>query len=151
MRKLLLLLAAVALPFAAFAQKKYVNVVASGLTDRFQSITLSGDIPTGMKSFYDSYTDQNTLGNVVNQLVSLGYVVEKMSCAYGEKSLEVILLSKAAQPDLTAIRDNTMEEKEDEAVEVARYNLQGIPVRPHEKGIQIVVFSNYTTRTVIVE
>lgn len=151
MRKLLLLLAAVALPFAAFAQKKYVNVVASGLTDRFQSITLSGDIPTGMKTFYDSYTDQNTLGNVVNQLVSLGYVVEKMSCAYGEKSLEVILLSKAEQPDLTAIRGNTMEEKEDEAVEVARYNLQGIPVRPHEKGIQIVVFSNYTTRTVIVE
>ena len=72
MRKLLLLLAAVALPFGAFAQKKYVNVVASGLTDRFQSITLSGDIPTGMKTFYDSYTDQNTLGNVVNQLVSLG-------------------------------------------------------------------------------
>lgn len=151
MRKLLLLLAAVALPFAAFAQKKYVNVVALGLTDRFQSITLSGDIPTGMKTFYDSYTDQNTLGNVVNQLVSLGYVVEKMSCAYGEKSLEIILLSKAEQPDLTAIRGNTMEEKEDEAVEVARYNLQGIPVRPHEKGIQIVVFSNYTTRTFIVE
>ena len=38
-----------------------------------------------------------------------------------------------------------------EAVEVARYNLQGVPVDKNEKGIQIVVYSNYTTKTVIVE
>jgi hypothetical protein len=35
--------------------------------------------------------------------------------------------------------------------EVARYNLQGMPVKETEKGIQIVVFSNYTTKTIIKE
>ena len=35
--------------------------------------------------------------------------------------------------------------------EVARYNLQGLPVDKDEKGVQIIVFSNFTTRTIIVE
>ena len=33
--------------------------------------------------------------------------------------------------------------------EVARYDLQGLPVRPDAKGIQIVVYKDYTTKTVI--
>ncbi|MBR3455460.1 MAG: hypothetical protein IKH26_09070 [Bacteroidaceae bacterium] len=151
MRKFLILLVAVLLPLCASAQKKYVNVVATGLQDRYQSLTLSGDLPSDMKSFYDSYTDRNTVGNVINHLVSLGYVVEQMSCAYGEKSVEVVLLSKSTSPDLTQVRGTTMTEQDGNVVEVARYNLQGIPVRPNEKGVQIVVYSNYTTRTVIVE
>ena len=39
----------------------------------------------------------------------------------------------------------------DDVREVARYNLQGIACSPTEKGVQIVVFSDYTTKTVIVE
>ena len=35
--------------------------------------------------------------------------------------------------------------------EVARYNLQGMPIKESEKGIQIVVYSNYTTKTIIKE
>lgn len=46
---------------------------------------------------------------------------------------------------ITTETDNT------EVKEVARYNLQGMPVDTTEKGIQIVVYSNYTTKTVIVE
>jgi hypothetical protein len=42
-------------------------------------------------------------------------------------------------------------EDEGEPYEVARYNLQGIPVKANEKGVQIIVFSNYTTKTVVVE
>lgn len=38
-----------------------------------------------------------------------------------------------------------------EAYEVARYNLQGMQVNENTKGIQIIVYSNYTTKTVIVE
>jgi hypothetical protein len=34
---------------------------------------------------------------------------------------------------------------------VARYNLQGIPVKANEKGVQIIVYSNYTTKTIVVE
>ena len=33
--------------------------------------------------------------------------------------------------------------------EVARYNLSGRPCSPNEKGIQIIVYSDFTTRTVI--
>jgi len=38
-----------------------------------------------------------------------------------------------------------------DAIEVARYNLQGIPISENEKGIQIIVYSDYTTKTVINE
>lgn len=36
-----------------------------------------------------------------------------------------------------------------DAEEVARYNLSGHPCSPNEKGIQIIVYSDFTTRTVI--
>ena len=35
------------------------------------------------------------------------------------------------------------------AYEVARYNLSGRPCSPNEKGIQIIVYSDFTTRTII--
>ena len=36
-----------------------------------------------------------------------------------------------------------------DAEEVARYNLSGRPCSPNEKGVQIIVYSDFTTRTVI--
>lgn len=36
-----------------------------------------------------------------------------------------------------------------EPEEVARYNLAGRPCLPNEKGIQIIVYSDFTTRTII--
>ena len=38
----------------------------------------------------------------------------------------------------------------DEAEEVARYNLSGHPCSPNDKGVQIIVYSDFTTRTIIV-
>lgn len=37
----------------------------------------------------------------------------------------------------------------DDTDEVARYNLSGRPCTPSDKGVQIIVYSDYTTRTVI--
>ena len=37
----------------------------------------------------------------------------------------------------------------DAADEVARYNLSGRPCSPNDKGVQIIVYSDFTTRTVI--
>ena len=37
----------------------------------------------------------------------------------------------------------------DDAKEVARYNLSGLPCSPNDKGVQIIVFSDYSTKTVI--
>lgn len=38
-----------------------------------------------------------------------------------------------------------------EAEEVARYNLSGRPCKPYDKGVQIIVYSDFTTKTIIVE
>lgn len=35
--------------------------------------------------------------------------------------------------------------------EVGRYNLSGIPCSPKEKGVQIIVYSDFTTKTVIID
>ena len=37
-----------------------------------------------------------------------------------------------------------------EAEEVARYNLSGHPCSPNDKGVQIIVYCDFTTRTIIV-
>ena len=37
----------------------------------------------------------------------------------------------------------------DDAEEVARYNLSGRPCSPSEKGVQIIVYSDFSTRTII--
>ena len=42
-------------------------------------------------------------------------------------------------------------EEDADVHEVARYNLQGLPIHKNEKGVQIIVYSNYTTKTIIVE
>ena len=41
------------------------------------------------------------------------------------------------------------ESSNDTAEEVARYNLSGRPCSPNDKGVQIIVYSDFTTRTVI--
>ena len=41
--------------------------------------------------------------------------------------------------------------KDGEVEEVARYNLSGHPCKPYDKGVQIVVYSDFTTKTIIVE
>ena len=152
MNKVLFLLAAVLLPVCSMAQKTYVNVVATDVNKNYHTMYLSGDIPSGLKSFYDAFYDESRLGDIINRLASHGFVVEQMSCSQNESTIrEIVLLSKNASPTPTKVQENSITEQEGEAVEVARYNLQGIPVNAHEKGVQIVVYSNYTTRTVIIE
>lgn len=141
----LILLLAVA--HTAVGQRSYVNVVADHIySSVYQEIYLTGDVPAGIKTHYDSYgSEAMTVGQVLNLLAKEGYLVDQMSCSADG---EVIVLSRIAlYPD--ALERVTVDDQE--AVEVARYNLQGVPVDKDEKGIQIVVYSNYTTRTVIVE
>jgi hypothetical protein len=38
---------------------------------------------------------------------------------------------------------------DNEVVEVARYNLSGRPCTPTDKGVQVIVYSDFTTKTVI--
>lgn len=132
---------------AAWGQKSYVNVVADHIySSIYQEIYLTGDVPVGIKTHYDSYgSEAMTVGKVLNLLAEEGFVVEQMSCS---AECEVILLSRLAL-DPEAVPHVTADDQE--AVEVARYNLQGLPVSEDEKGVQIIVYSNFTTKTIIVE
>ena len=132
---------------AAWGQKSYVNVVADHIySSIYQEIYLTGDAPVGIKTHYDSYgSEAMTVGKVLNLLAKEGFVVEQMSCS---AECEVILLSRIAL-DPEAVPHVTADDQE--AVEVARYNLQGLPVNEDEKGVQIIVYSNFTTKTIIVE
>lgn len=132
---------------AAWGQKSYVNVVADHIySSIYQEIYLTGDVPVGIKTHYDSYgSEAMTVGKVLNLLAKEGFVVEQMSCS---AECEVILLSRIAL-DPEAVPHVTADDQE--AVEVARYNLQGLPVSEDEKGVQIIVYSNFTTKTIIVE
>ena len=135
---------------AALGQKSYVNVVADHIySSVYQEIYLTGDVPVGIKTHYDSYgSEAMTVGKVLNLLAKEGFVVDQMSCS---AEGEVILLSRLdLYPDSDAI-EHVTPDSDREAVEVARYNLQGLPVSKEEKGVQIIVYSNFTTRTIIVE
>lgn len=132
---------------AAWGQKSYVNVVADHIySSIYQEIYLTGDVPVGIKTHYDSYgSEAMTVGKVLNLLAKEGFVVEQMSCS---AECEVILLSRLVL-DPEAVPHVTADDQE--AVEVVRYNLQGLPVSEDEKGVQIIVYSNFTTKTIIVE
>lgn len=139
--------------------KSYVTVYCP-LTSYSSLIKLSGDIPAGMKTDY-SYTDfGNTravvnyylIGDVLNLLAANGFTVEKMNSWYnGTDSFAQYLLSKSASSSPSKIESVKADSNDTETTEVARYNLQGIPVTSADKGVQIIVYSNYTTKTVVVE
>ena len=149
-RLVLCLLLAVAAIGAAWGQKTYINVVADHIySSVYQEIYVTGDLPDGIKSHYDGYgSSAMTVGVLLNLLAKEGFVVDQMSCS---AEGEVVLLSRVAlyPPDSDSIEHIAIDDQD--VHEVARYNLQGMPVDEHEKGIQIVVYSNYTTKTVIIE
>ena len=59
MKRLFFLSCLLVCSVACWAQKQYVNIIATGKQAR-EGISLSGAIPTGMQDFYTSY-----YGNIV--------------------------------------------------------------------------------------
>lgn len=139
--------------------KSYVTVYCP-LNTYSAQIKLSGDIPSSMKSDY-SYIDFGyqravnnyyLIGEVLNMLAGYGFSVEKMdSWNNGQTDCSTYLCSKTGSGSASYVKSIKREDNDEELREVARYNLQGIPVSDSDKGIQIIVYSNYTTKTVIVE
>jgi len=159
MKKLTLVLF-VLLSTNVFAQKSYVTVFVSNL-QRSSYAYLSGDIPSSMKTEYKSSDfpqagsyPEYWIGEILNMLAAQGYSVEQMSTGSyhdgnNNQTSSLFLLSKSSNGNgpnaIIKIEDNNSEDVH----EVARYNLQGIPVTETEKGIQIIVYSNFTTKTII--
>lgn len=134
-------------------QKRYINVV-SFLSDASDwdaglEIRLTGDLPSNIKEKY--LVSDISVGEVLNKLADEGFTVEQTNTLYSNDKggspniLQTFLLSNFIQNEVERITLN------DGATEVARYNLQGIPVNENEKGVQIIVYSNYTTKTVVVQ
>ncbi len=115
---------------------------------------LSGDLPSGIEEVYGS-GDNMLIGNLLNLLSEQGFEVESMSAPNFTKESGVpkmcYLLSKKGTGGSTSSARAISADDDTEVHEVARYNLQGMPIGKNEKGIQIVVYSNYTTKTIIKE
>lgn len=159
-RILLTLLFLCGIIISSYAQKSYVTVWCE--QSSYNTIWLSGDIPQSMKAWYKpsdfSATDgRRCVGNVLNLLANNGFSVEQMNTVMDTKyssSPEVVTIYLLSKPmdDLDPDSTPQLPQADNAKIhEVARYNLQGMPVKKEEKGIQIVVYSNYTTKTVIVE
>ena len=97
-----------------------------------------------MKYQRSSETITKKFMDVVNMLAERGFEVEFTM------ENRNFLMSKRSSSGYNAVRSVVLNEDED-VTEVARYNLQGLPVKEHDKGVQIIVYSNYTTKTVIVQ
>lgn len=155
MKRISIILTLLVSGLVAMAQKQYVNIIASGQSAH-DGISLSGAIPAGMQDYYTSYYGNIvTLGDIINQLAQNGFVVERMSsdCAVSSSGTlnyrEIVIMSKAAAPEQDAIVPIGVTDPN--ATEVAHYNLQGLPIDATEKGVHIVVYTDYTARTVVVQ
>lgn len=65
----------------------------------------------------------------------------------GCSSLQGIYYGDSLPLPVSSVR---AKESDNDAKEVARYNLSGHSCIPNEKGIQIIVYSDFTTKTIIV-
>lgn len=156
MKKLFLLALLTVVGVSAFARKSYINVYVSYNmnSSQGQTMAITGDIPNGIKSEYNYNSDKITIGQLLNMLSQEGYEVDFMSgSGNGDgdnfSKMNYLLSKKVSSNDDSAI--SIVHSDDGEAYEVARYNLQGMQVNENTKGIQIIVYSNYTTKTVIVE
>lgn len=150
MKKNLSLLMLLLVANCAFAQKRYLEVVEGS------NVYVYGELPDGVKSSYGGRDfdniNLNTMSHVLNLLADYGY--NTIECyTYKESShLTSVLLSKTeGNTNTPTYIQRVQTDPKEEITEIARYNLQGIPVKETEKGVQVIVYSNYTTKTVIVE
>lgn len=155
MKKTLFTLLLMTFSLTAFAQKDYL-VLNAWYGSSYGEAILSGAIPSGLKTNYigadfgkeGPNSIATWIGNLLNLLAKEGFTVEQL-CSRDTSNM-TYLLSKPKNTPSSAIQSVKADESSD-VYEMARYNLQGIPVTASEKGLQIIVYSNYTTKTVFVE
>ena len=158
MKKILLFLF-LAMPLIGYAQKSYITLYMrthNGYEELGDPL-LTGDVTDDLCEYLNfrkgSYNiwyglSRCYLGEVLNKLSEKGYEIEYV----GDNSHYILSKRKEGSGSSSYSKIQNIKIEEDgEPYEVARYNLQGLPVSKNEKGIQIVVYSNYTTKTIIVE
>lgn len=117
--------------------ESYVYVVLSRYESKYY---LSGEIPSGLKKEYSSTViDQN---NLLQELSNNGFQLDFFDI---DGKNDYYLFSKRKSGGGSHVRNITYDNG---AIEMARYNMKGMPVDKNYKGIQIIVYSNYTTKVV---
>lgn len=157
MKKIFSLLFLLIVGISAYAQKSYVTMmcVPDGnceITEPYMYLT--GDLPSSVSAEYTTHYPYPTtsLGTVITKLAESGFSIEHHSMSQGSSGgfYQVFIFSKPSSSSASKI-ERVATDSNEEVTEVARYNLQGIPVTEADKGLQIIVYSNYTTKTVLVE
>ena len=145
------------MPLMGFAQKSYITLYMNDGYSTKATTHLTGDVTDDLIEYLNlkSYSDKTYwygsscyLGEVLNKLSEKGYEIEFV---VGTTNYILSKRKEGSGSSSSSKIQNVKIEDEGEPYEVARYNLQGIPVKANEKGVQIIVFSNYTTKTVVVE
>lgn len=147
----------IAMSLCANAQKSFLTIYARDLNATGQTLNISGKLPAGVKSFY-AYYEGITLAKLMTTLAEDGYIFEQMmttsptlpSGSSNDNYVSgavLVLMSKGSQPLPPGAVESI--NSGDDVVEVARYNLQGQPISENEPGLQIIVYSNYTSKVII--
>ena len=150
MKKILLSVAAAFALFTATAQRSYVSLYINmnAADSKWVSARVSGDIPASMKDYYAATYDRLSDGELINMLANEGFMIDKIA-AMGETNC-VVIMSKNSSGD-SGIITQIADEHVTNAMEIARYDLQGRLVDDDCKGLQIVVYSDYSAKTVVVK
>ena len=150
-RKILLsIVMYVCFAFAIYAQQKsYVSIYfnMNEPTSNWVSARLSGDVPVGMKNSYVATYDRLTEGEIINMIALNGYIIDK-AVGIGE-TYSLVIMSKNASNDSGAITNVNESNDEHDKTEMCRYNMQGYVVDAEEPGVQIIVYSDYSTEVKI--
>lgn len=121
-------------------------------------MVLTGKLPEEVKNLY-VVDDGKYIGDLLTTLSQNGYDAEYITnCSYTistnyEYGGKIFILLSKPYNSANAVKSLKVEanSKDSDAVEIARYNLQGETISKNDKGIQIIVYSDYTTKTVLVE
>ena len=150
MKKLFLSVAAAFALFTSTAQRSYVSLYINmnAADSKWVSARVSGDIPASMKDYYAATYDRLSDGELINMLANEGFTIDKIA-AMGETNF-VVIMSKNSSDGSGIITQNA-DEHYTNAVEIARYDLQGRLVDDDSPGLQIVVYSDYSAKTVVVK
>lgn len=150
MKKLFLSIAAALALLTATAQRSYVSLYINmnGADSRWVSARVSGDVPASMKNYYAATYDRLTDGDLINMLSAEGFSIDRIA-AMGETNC-IIIMSKMGG-DSGIITQAADSNSEGNGTEIARYDLQGRLVDENCPGLQIVVYSDYSAKTIIVK
>lgn len=160
MKKIIGLFLLMLVSIGMYAQKSYVLVYSYNKFNNLNpmattSCKVAGDVPNGIESSYLSLTDALTaLGreNYAIESVNVFGPTEYCTTCTGSNTnyyTYTIILSKSSNASLKI--ETISADEDSEVYEIARYNLQGKPIDVTERGIQIIVYSNYTTKIIFVE